>query len=78
MKRLKEIFSRREKKRLAPTVGLALGGGGVRGLAHAGILSVLEKENIPLHAIAGSSMGAIIAAAYTLNPGYSKESLTGL
>lgn len=78
IKRLKKIFSRGEKKRLAFRVGLALGGGGVRGLAHAGVLSVFERENIPLHAIAGSSMGAIIAAAYTLNPGYSKESLTEL
>ncbi len=48
-------------------IGLALGGGGIRGLAHAGVLSVLQRENIPIHAIAGSSMGAIIGAAFVLN-----------
>lgn len=47
-------------------VGLALGGGGVRGLSHLGILKVLDKENFPIDLIAGSSMGAIIGAAYCL------------
>lgn len=45
-------------------VGLALGGGVARGLAHIGVLSVLEKANIPIDCIAGTSMGAIIGAAY--------------
>ncbi|MCB0290227.1 MAG: patatin-like phospholipase family protein, partial [Calditrichaeota bacterium] len=58
-----------------PTVGLALGGGGVRGLAHVGVLEVFRRENIPVAAIAGSSMGAIVAAAYTLNPDYSETQL---
>jgi len=39
-------------------VGLALGGGGARGLAHIGVLKALEEEKIPIHAIAGTSMGA--------------------
>ncbi len=78
MKKIKNILVRDDKNKSSPTIGLALGGGGVRGLAHAGVLSVLERENIPIQAIAGSSMGAIIAAAYTLNPGYSKENLIGL
>ena len=43
-------------------VGLALGGGGARGLAHIGVLKVLEKENIPIDLITGTSMGAIIGA----------------
>lgn len=47
-------------------VGLALGGGGARGLAHIGVLKVLEKENIPIDFITGSSMGAIIGAMYAL------------
>ncbi|MFH1287570.1 MAG: patatin-like phospholipase family protein [bacterium] len=47
-------------------VGLALGGGGVRGLSHLGILKILDKENFPIDLIAGSSMGAIIGAAYCL------------
>ena len=45
-------------------VGLALSGGGARGLAHIGVLKVLEREDIPIDCLAGSSMGGIIAAAY--------------
>jgi NTE family protein len=45
-------------------IGLALGGGGARGLAHIGILKVFEQERIPIDCISGSSMGGIIAAAY--------------
>jgi len=47
-------------------VGLALGGGGARGLAHIGVLKVLERENIPIDLITGTSMGAIIGAVYAL------------
>jgi len=47
-----------------PRVGLALGGGFARGIAHIGILEVLEEEGIPIHLIAGTSSGSIIAAAY--------------
>jgi NTE family protein len=45
-------------------LGLALGGGFARGLAHIGVLGVLEQNNIPIHCIAGVSAGAIVAAAY--------------
>jgi len=45
-------------------VGLALGGGGARGLAHLGVLKALEEEKIPIHAIAGTSMGAVVGGAY--------------
>lgn len=45
-------------------VGLALSAGSARGLAHIGVLQVLRQENIPVDLIAGSSMGAIIGAAY--------------
>jgi len=45
-------------------VGLALGSGGARGLAHIGVLAVLEKEGIPIDMIAGSSAGALIGALY--------------
>ena len=45
-------------------VGLALGGCGARGLAHIGILKVLEKENIPIRQITGCSIGAIVGGAY--------------
>ena len=47
-------------------VGLALGGGGARGLAHIGILKVLERESIPIDLITGTSMGAITGAVYAL------------
>ena len=46
-------------------VGLALGGGVARGLAHIGVLSVLEDAGIPIDCIAGTSMGAIIGSAYS-------------
>jgi len=47
-------------------VALALGGGGARGLAHIGVLKVLERENIPIDIITGTSMGAIIGGVYAL------------
>jgi NTE family protein len=47
-----------------PVIGLALGGGFARGLAHIGVLKVLEEENIPIQFVAGTSVGAIIGAAY--------------
>ena len=45
-------------------IGLALGGGAARGLAHIGVLEVLEKEGIPVDMIAGTSAGAAIGALY--------------
>jgi NTE family protein len=53
-------------------IGLALGGGGARGLAHVGVLKVLEEERIPVDLIVGTSMGAIIGAMYAQNPGIKK------
>jgi len=45
-------------------IGLALGSGGVRGLAHIGVLKVLEEENIKPDIISGTSIGAVIGAMY--------------
>jgi NTE family protein len=45
-------------------IGLALGGGFARGIAHAGVLSVFENHRIPIHCITGVSAGSIVAAAY--------------
>ncbi|WP_425060800.1 hypothetical protein SCACP_15510 [Sporomusa carbonis] len=45
-------------------VGLALGSGGLRGIAHIGVLKVLEKHNIPIDYIAGCSIGSLIGALY--------------
>jgi NTE family protein len=47
-------------------VGLALGTGGARGLAHIGVIRVLEREGIAIDMVAGSSMGALIAAAWAV------------
>jgi len=47
-----------------PKVGLALSGGGARGLAHIGVLKVLEREEVPVDFLAGTSMGGLIAAAF--------------
>ncbi|WP_201350692.1 patatin-like phospholipase family protein [Thermus thermophilus] len=45
-------------------VALALGGGGVRGYAHLGVLAVLEEAGVPIRGLAGSSAGALAAAAW--------------
>jgi NTE family protein len=50
-------------------IGLALGGGGARGLAHIGLLEVLQREAIPVCAIAGTSMGGLIGALYAAGIG---------
>lgn len=47
-----------------PKVGLALGGGFARGIAHIGVLRALEENDIPVDFIAGTSVGALVAAAY--------------
>ena len=49
-----------KRKRL----GLALGGGGARGIAHVGVLRVFEEESIPVDLIVGTSIGALVGAAY--------------
>jgi NTE family protein len=47
-------------------VGLALGGGAARGLAHIGVLKVLEREKIPIDIITGTSIGALIGGVYAV------------
>jgi NTE family protein len=47
-----------------PAIGLALGGGFARGIAHIGVIKVLEEEGIPIRMVAGTSVGALIGAAY--------------
>ena len=47
-----------------PRLGLVLGGGGARGLAHFGVLRVLQREKIPIHCIAGTSMGGLVGALF--------------
>jgi NTE family protein len=50
------------------SVGLALGGGGARGLAHVGVLKVLHREGIPVDVLSGASFGSIIGGLYALHP----------
>jgi NTE family protein len=47
-----------------PRIGLVLSGGGARGAAHIGVLKVLEENRIPVDAIAGTSMGAVVGGLY--------------
>ena len=47
-----------------PRIGLVLGGGGARGMAHVGVLKVLEEMRIPIDCVAGTSMGSIIGGLY--------------
>lgn len=49
-----------------PRIGLVLSGGGARGLAHVGVLKVLEENRIPVDVIAGTSAGSIIAGLYAM------------
>src|SRR4051812_28496075 len=48
----------------SPRICLVLSGGGARGAAHIGVLKVLEELRVPVHCIAGTSMGSIVGAAY--------------
>jgi NTE family protein len=52
--------------RLRPPV-LALGGGGARGFAHLGVLQVIDEHRLPVRAIVGTSMGAVIGAMYLVH-----------
>ena len=47
-----------------PRIGLVLGGGGARGVAHVGVLKVLEENHVPVDCIAGTSIGALVGAGY--------------
>lgn len=47
-----------------PKIGLVLSGGGARGLAHIGVLRVLEEMQVPVDLIVGTSMGAVVGGAY--------------
>ena len=49
-------------------LSLTLGGGGARGLAHIGVLKVLERNDIPVDMIVGTSIGSLVGAAYATNP----------
>jgi len=48
----------------APRIGLALSGGGARGIAHVGVLKVLDELRVPISCVTGTSMGAIVGATF--------------
>lgn len=62
-------YTSKRKKR----IGVALSGGGIRGMAHIGVLKVLIEHNIPIDMISGTSAGAIIAAMYAC--GYTPQQM---
>jgi len=53
-----------EQPNATPALGVALGGGFARGIAHIGVLKVLEEEGIPVRVVTGTSVGALIGASY--------------
>lgn len=62
-----------QESTVRPTVGLALSGGGAHGIAHIGILKVMEEAGLRPDYIAGVSMGSIIGGLYSI--GYSADSI---
>jgi len=64
------------KKLSRPKIGLALSGGGLRGLAQVGVLKVLEENNIPVDYIVGTSIGAVIGGLYA--SGYTADEIWAL
>lgn len=65
-----------EKLEKRPKIGLVLSGGGTNGAAHIGVLKIIEKHNVPIDYIAGTSAGAIIGAMYSI--GYSPEEIENI
>ncbi|MGB6371664.1 MAG: patatin-like phospholipase family protein, partial [Atribacterota bacterium] len=59
---LEELILKAKKRGLK--IGLALGSGSARGLAHVGVIQVLEAYNIPIDIIAGTSIGSVVGSLY--------------
>lgn len=59
-----------------PKIGLALGGGGARGMAHIGVIRALEELHVPIDYVAGTSIGSIIAGLYAC--GYTPDEIEKL
>ncbi|MCD6353579.1 MAG: patatin-like phospholipase family protein [Proteobacteria bacterium] len=72
LRSIQKIFKRKQ-------IALALGGGGARGLAHIGVLKVLEEEKISIDLLAGTSIGALVGGAYAcgISPGELEQSVVG-
>ena len=61
-----QIMGQGDVKTKRPKIGLVLGGGGARGLAHIGVLEWLEEHRIPVDYIAGTSMGGLVGGLYAM------------
>ncbi len=72
--RIVSVFSRKRKKK--PVLGLALGSGGAKGMAHLGALKAFEEEGISFQVVAGTSIGSIVGALYA--KGYSSADMTSV
>ena len=64
---VKQDYERLARLLTGRAFGLVLGGGGARGLAHVGVIRAIHEVGIPIDAIGGTSMGAIIAGLYAMN-----------
>ena len=64
------------EQRTRPRIGLVLSGGGARGAAHVGVIRALERMHIPVDAIAGTSMGAVVGGLYSA--GLSGDQIEGV
>jgi len=62
----KSVSVSRSTAQERPRIGLVLGGGGARGLAHVGVLKVLDQLRIPVDYVAGTSMGAIVGGLFAM------------
>ena len=62
----KTVFTQEDKR-----IGLVLSGGTARGLAHIGVLKVLEEEKVPVEYVTGTSMVSIIGGLYSI--GYTSD-----
>ncbi len=71
--RIKEFFTRRRRK---PVLGLALGSGGAKGMAHLGALKAFEEEGISFSVVSGASIGSIVGALYA--KGYSSRDMVAI
>ncbi len=69
-------FAAGEEPPRRPRIGLALGGGGARGMAHVGVIRALERLHVPIDFIAGTSMGSIVGGLYAC--GYTPDEMETL
>lgn len=70
------MVSAQEHDKQAPKVGLVLSGGGAKGLAHIGVLKIIEEAGVTIDYVGGTSMGAIVGALYA--SGYSAKELDSI